>query len=263
MPNKTKIGVRVDEDVYNAFVEWVEETTGQRHGTVGSELTKAMEAHIKHDKGGGVERIESDIATVSANTANIIERIDRLEKKVEQSATDGGATVAAPTPSDRPTHTHTDHGPETAHTPTSTDADRTGGHDDDRRETADTGRDDDASDDDDDAPNRKAGVDRKADWVAGELLREDDAALMYPTVVETKVDETWSFGDRAKTKLLEAVARRYHATPVKSGRAGEWQVVIASSPEAVEDRVKEWADATDGDVMKASKTGEKAASVLF
>jgi len=93
MGDRIQPGARVDRELYEEFKRWVKKSRGDRRGTVGQELEKAMRDRIN---GSGPARQE--------------ERLDRIEQKVEaviESTTadaDGGPTPAR---SDEP-HTHTE-----------------------------------------------------------------------------------------------------------------------------------------------------------
>lgn len=105
MGSKTKIGVRIDEDLWEAFTEWVEATHGRTHGTTGNELEHALREYMNSDEDGAVDRIEDDIASINANTADLIKRIDRLEREADGVDADGGAATLS---NDDSTHIDTD-----------------------------------------------------------------------------------------------------------------------------------------------------------
>lgn len=92
MGKQTQPGGRVDEHVYERFREFVRSRHGKVRGALGTELEKAMEERMNAANGpDSLTRIENDIATIKAQLA--------------ESDADGG-TVATPTPSGEPAHTH-------------------------------------------------------------------------------------------------------------------------------------------------------------
>lgn len=226
MGSKKKIGVRVDEDVYERFVSFVEDTHGRTHGVIGNELERALRQYMESTEGGDpVTRIEDDVASINASVADLVQRIDRIERKAEGVEADGrGGTL-----SNTASHTHTPTAePERATTPVVDE------------------------DDTDDVPNAKAPKSEKAAYVFASL--DVDGIVLHPNVLRTKIDKTWSFGERATDDLVERIFERYHAKAVqKEGDGDNWQVALGKSPEDREDAIDDFGN--DEPVFVAEKDG--------
>jgi hypothetical protein len=89
MTEKVKIGVRIDEQLWEDFRTYVEETRQRSRGVLGEEVEIALEERMfGENQSDSITRIEDDVATIKAMLAE----------------SDGGA---APTVSDDDVHTHT------------------------------------------------------------------------------------------------------------------------------------------------------------
>jgi hypothetical protein len=88
-----KVGAWVDEGIYTAFREWVEEQEGKQYAAVGDALERAMLEYMDKDR---YERIESELSDVSAqgkkNEALLRQVLDRMdgEKEREKRISDDG-----------------------------------------------------------------------------------------------------------------------------------------------------------------------------
>jgi hypothetical protein len=202
MGSKTKIGVRIDEDLWEAFTAWVDDKHGRTHGTTGNELEHALREYMDSDDSGAVERIEDDIASINRNTADLVKRIDRLERQAEGVEADGGGATL----STADTHTHTSR-------------------------TADVQQ-------DTDKPSGKASTAKKAAWVWNEKVPETPIVIS-PNAFVKWVDDAWGFGDRARDRLLRQVFDEYHALGVKAERSSTWQVVVAETEAARDDKIED------------------------
>jgi hypothetical protein len=98
--DKQQVGARVDAGVYQAFLDWVEETQGRHHGEVGEALTRAMMEYMDD------ERVEDELTdlrkTVRHNNAMLKKVQTELEKKQKEGVfSDGGAPNRGNAPGDR------------------------------------------------------------------------------------------------------------------------------------------------------------------
>lgn len=97
MGDKTQIGARVDEDLYERFKQAVEDKHGRTRGVLSHEVENALRNYVDADNPTDpLARIENDVATIKAQLAE----------------SDGGEVVSEPcgppSPSTTDTHTHTD-----------------------------------------------------------------------------------------------------------------------------------------------------------
>lgn len=98
--DKQQVGARVDAGVYQAFLDWVEETQGRHHGEVGEALTRAMLEYMDD------ERVEDELTdlrkTVRHNNAMLKKVQTELEKKQKEGVfSDGGGPNRGNAPGDR------------------------------------------------------------------------------------------------------------------------------------------------------------------
>jgi len=70
MGEKKQPGCRVDEELYERFVQWAKQKSGRERGIAGRELEKAMRDRMKADNGPDeLARIENDVAHIKAMLA--------------------------------------------------------------------------------------------------------------------------------------------------------------------------------------------------
>lgn len=246
MTEKTKIGPRVDEAVYEQFVNEVEERFGRTHGVVGRELERAMLEYIDSShEDPQLNRIESDIATLSANMAD-------LADAVEAPVADGGATTLSNAVSN--THTSSSGTEDPPHV-RDTSADEDGGHD----------RDD--TDDPEPSPVRERPLhEHEADEFSTTADRTDylesvvranheNEQATREDLVEVVRDE-YGFGDRTIEKYTDRLVDRLEAEPHPAhGKFLVWGDTLESALEdlreqvddAARDREEELADAERGE----------------
>ena len=220
MGNKTQPGVRVDEDLYERFKQDAKERLGDRRGVVGAALERAMRNHIDGDEKAAMRRIEQDVASINAGVADLVQRIDRIEREAEGVHVDGGTggTLSAPR-----SHTHTD-------------TDQRAGRDD--VESDDEGEDpDDLS-----KPDAKAPKAKKAEYVFEDL--DVDGIVTPPAVFDKKVSKAWGFGDRATDDIRKRVFERYHAEAV-SVDGSSWKVAVGKTEDDRDDAILDWLDGQD------------------
>lgn len=191
MGDTVKIGVRVDEDVYEEFRQFVESRHNRTHGVLGTELENAMRDRMSASSPTEpIQRIENDVATIKAMLAD--------------AEADGGEV--APTPV-APESTHTDDSMEP-----NANQDESG----DKSTSNSNSRDTDGTKADpngrqSEPPHAKASRAEKAEWVVGELADED--RLHIEKDIRRTVAETWSFGEDATDALVDAVVGRLDREP--------------------------------------------------
>jgi len=229
MGSNKKIGVRIDEDLWKRFVSHVDDTHGRTHGVVGSELERAILNYIEGDDTDALQRIEDDVSSINASVADLVQRIDRIERQVEGAESDGGGGTLF-----RRLHTHTDD----PHTSTVED------------DTDD--EDDDASDDE--KPHAKAPKSAKVKWYVNHVVPE------LPIVAPAKafrswIDDAWSFGERAADDILRRVFDRYHAKAVKRNADDAWEVVIAATESDRDDRIDDYGSDVEMVYVKQNEHG--------
>jgi len=215
MGSKKKIGVRIDEDLWERFVNHVDDTHGRTHGVVGSELERAILNYIEGDDTDALRRIEDDVSSINASVADLVRRIDRMEQQAEGVEADGGGGAVS-----RRSHTHTD-GPHTS-----------------------TVEDDTDNEGDDEKPHPKAPKSAKVEWYANQTVPELPIAAPAKAF-RAWVDEAWSFGERAGDDILRRVFDRYHAKAVKRDPDDAWEVVIAATRDKRETKIDQYG-AEDG-----------------
>jgi len=217
MGNKTQPGVRVDEDLYERFKQDAKERLGDRRGVVGAALERAMRNHIDGGEEAAMRRIEEDVASINAGVADLVQRIDRIEREAEGVHADGGAGGTLSTPD---AHTHTD-------------SERRAGRDaaEGVGETEDT--------DDLSKPDAKAPKASKAKFVFEDL--GVDSIVTPPAVFDKKVSKAWGFGDRATDDIRERVFEQYHAEAV-SVDGSTWQVAVGKTEADRDDAIADWLD---------------------
>lgn len=228
MSDKVQPGGRIDPDVWERFKKFVEQKHGRTRGVVGRELENALENHMKgSNPTEPIHRIEDDVATMKAQIARIQDAVT-VESDGGSSVIPDSAADPAPTPSNDASHTHTDDTfdrLEAGHPTT------------------------------DDVPNAKAPKSEKAAYVFASL--DVDGIVLHPNVLRTKIDKTWSFGERATDDLVERIFERYHAKAVqKEGDGDRWQVALGKSIEDREDAIDDWEQ--DEPVYVAEQDGREA-----
>jgi sirohydrochlorin ferrochelatase len=85
---RVKCGARVDEGVYTAFREWVEEQTGNQYYEVGRALERAMLEYMTDDD---TRQILEQTRQNEALLRQVLERVDG--EKVKEKSEPGSATV--------------------------------------------------------------------------------------------------------------------------------------------------------------------------
>lgn len=221
MGNKKKIGVRVDEDVYERFVSFVEDTHGRTHGVIGSELESALLNYMNGDEGDALRRIEEDVSSINAGVADLVQRIDRIERQAEGVEADGGGGTL----SNARTHTHT------------TDVDE--------------------DDTFDEPPGPKAPKSTKVEYLFDDFDLPADAMVTRVAAIRKKIDKTWSFGDRATEDLVERFFDKYHAKAVRIGVYGDFEYVAIGK--TIDDRdaaIDDFADGHDEEISIAQENDE-------
>jgi len=101
MGSKKKIGVRIDEDLWEDFKSYVENKHGRTRGVTADEVETALRNHLQADHPtDALARIENDVATI----------------KAQLTEADGGVDVTPdPSTSNADAHTHGTNGTEDEH----------------------------------------------------------------------------------------------------------------------------------------------------
>lgn len=233
MGSKKKIGVRVDEDLWDRFKKYVEDKHGRTRSVTASEVETALRNHLEADNPTEpITRIEHDIATIKAVLAD--ERAD---------ADGGDATIADPPAPSEPDHTHTpnDHTYDDERPP------QTDAHVADETSKPQTSTETNASTSDD-VPHDKATKGTKAAYVFDQFDGSPgvDGVVIPPAAIDKKIDKIWGFGPRAADPLRRKVFDKYHATAVATDEDG-WGdgdafVALGETPEDVDDAIDAWAE---------------------
>ena len=103
---QTKVGARVDEGVYAAFREWVEDTNGGRaYSNVGSALERAMLEYMDDDElHETVDKIDTQTAKNEALLRQVLDRLDgehAQKVKGQNSNSDSVSVPQGKNPGDR------------------------------------------------------------------------------------------------------------------------------------------------------------------
>lgn len=241
MGSKKKIGVRIDEDLWEAFKQHIQDKYGMTRGVTGRELETAIRNYINAEHPSDeLARIENELSHVNKNVAEIREHL------VEA---DGGSiradSTTPPTPSTGRSHTHTDSG---------TIAEPNDPTDEIRAEVEDefdaleaghpSNQSDDTDEDDEDdeptKPHQKGTKAAKADWFIPHGVPLNPITATLPTF-ELWADEAWGMGDRATEDLLRRVFDKYPTVVVKNDK-GSIEVVVGTSKDEVDERTDEVVD---------------------
>lgn len=75
MSEKSPHSVRVDDETWAAFVEWVEDVEGQKHGEIGRHVENALNEYMNEDRQARVEQ----------NQHEMLEQLNDLRSLVEDS----------------------------------------------------------------------------------------------------------------------------------------------------------------------------------
>lgn len=214
MGDKTQIGARVDEDLYERFKQAVEDKHGRTRGVLSHEVENALRNYVDADNPTDpLARIENDVATIKAQLAE----------------SDGGEVVpepcGPPTPSPTDTHTHTDDPVELVEP-------------------------DDDTDDEPTKPGSKAPKSAKAEYVFEDLQTQGNI-ILSPKVIDKRVSSLWGFGDRATDDIRSVIFDRYHAEAVSTDGA-VWEVALGRTLDDRDDGIAEWIEGKpveEADVM--------------
>lgn len=99
---QSKVGARVDEGVYGAFRDWVEETNGRRYSEVGSALERAMLEYMSDDElTETVEEISTQTELNEALLRKVLNRMDGQNAQKEKGKTTADAVPKGKNPGDR------------------------------------------------------------------------------------------------------------------------------------------------------------------
>lgn len=215
--DKTQMGTRVDEDVYERFRKFVENKHGRTRGVLSHEVEKALEAYISGEfPTDRLARIENDVATIKANLAEA----------------DGGEVAVpepTPTPSTDAAHTQT-HRPSTG-----------------TEFEVDTG--------DSSKPNEKAPKSAKVEYLF-EDMAAGPSIIIHPNALRNRIDGLWGFGERATDDLIDLTMKRFNAKPVRE-KGGTWYVALGRTDEDREDAIDEWAQGDEFEFVDPNKTNRK------
>lgn len=221
MGDKTQIGARVDEELYERFKKAVEKKHGRTRGVLSHEVENALRNYVEADNPTDpLARIENDVATI----------------KAQLSESDGGEVATPPRPSSNGnTHTHTDDDTDDGSKQVADEFDRLeAGH----PSTDDVQQEDDG-DDTPSKPGRKASKAKKAAFVF-DKMSGGGGIVVSPKAIENVIDAEWGFGDRATSDIVDRIYSTCHAEAVNKGSA--WFVAIAKTPEARDAAIDEWQD---------------------
>ena len=183
MGDKKKIGVRVDESLWNRFREHVRDRRGRVRGVLGEELEKAMEQRMNGGEADPrLQRMEDDLAFV--------------KRRLAEADTDGAGD--APAVSDAEVRPRAD------------SADRADDTDDDRPDFV--------ADAPDEKPARNQPRGLKADWLAAEVDRrvaagEPGSGKIAPDGVVKHVQAVYGFDDGVAEDMAEMVLERIPHEP--------------------------------------------------
>lgn len=236
MGRKKKIGVRVDDKLWERFKKQVQKKYGRTKGVTGSELETAIRNHVEADNATEpISRIENDVSNLNRQLAELKDAL------VES---DGSGRPTEPTPHEPPrtpstpaAHTHTE---EVVEDEFEAEFDAIeAGH-----PSQDT------VDDTEPEPNRnqspptskphpKAPKSDKIEWIWHHKIPERPAVA--PAMAFNKwVDQSYDFGDRAREDLLRRLFERYNAKAVKTDPDRTYDVVLAETEEEREARIEEY-----------------------
>lgn len=216
--DKTQMGTRVDEDVYNRFKKYVENKHGRTRGVLSHEVEKALEAYISGEfPDDRLARIENDVATIKANLAEA----------------DGGE-VAVPEPTPTP----------------STDDAHTQTH---REPSASTGTEYEVDTDDTSKPNEKAPKSAKVEYLFDDMTT-DPSLIIHPNALRNRIDGLWGFGERATNDLIDLTYKRFNAKPVREKGGETWYVALGRTDDDREDGIDEWAQGDEFEFVNPTKT---------
>jgi len=66
VPDREPHSIRLDPEVYSAFVEWVEDTEGKKRGEIGRHVENALQEYIDHGRSARIEeKVDKVLAHVS------------------------------------------------------------------------------------------------------------------------------------------------------------------------------------------------------
>lgn len=226
MGERVQPGCEIPRSTYKRLKNYVEDKHGTTRGNLGSELNRAIINHIEADReGGSAARIESDVATVNRNVADLKNQVRELAAALDEADADGGAyTLSEREPTD--THRDTDDG---VSTPTS-------------------------------KPHPKASRVKKAEWLASRLDVEGE--IHAEKDVGSLVDETYGFDGDSREKLVDAVIDRIDVVPSPRPFAGADGVLYATPAKAEEIReelreeAEDEADAASDKLDRATAAGD-------
>lgn len=72
MSDRSPHSVRVDDDVWTAFVEWVEDVEGQKHGEIGRHVETALKEYMNEDRQARLERNQHEIQEQLTDLATLL-----------------------------------------------------------------------------------------------------------------------------------------------------------------------------------------------
>jgi len=207
MGSRKKIGVEVDEDLWERFKNYVQDVHGRTRGVTAAELEKAIENHISGqyptDK---IHVIENDVATTKALVADLREQL------VES---DGGE-IAIPDPVDDPA-------------PTPSTDDGACVYSDDAPSVKAT---------------RRTKVDHVFGVLCREYGVEDTGFVVdYDTLREHFADP-WGISDRTVDDLIDLFEEAYEVDAVRHPDGGAWHVAAGTDGEAWDTAVADWLGVT-------------------